>query len=224
MKKFRNISIAIVVVMMFLGLTNCGSSYPATSETQYSNPVWAPPYVSGVRYYYLPDIQSYYDLSYQDFVYLDNGQWVFSSSLPPMYSYYNLNTGFCVALNIGVYEPWLHHQNYTYHYPRYYYNSKYQDRQYYGVRGFNENIDKPIFTRDGSQRQNNFPNPNENYNQNNYDRKPTTTRPPQNPNFSGKTIGQPVKVEPNMRQPKVNKSRGGTNDSNAKGNTQRKKN
>ncbi len=223
MNRFKYISNIAIIVMMLVGISSCSSSYPATNEIQYSNPSWAPPYYTGVRYYYLPDIQSYYDLSYQDFVYMDNGQWVFSSSLPPMYSYYNLNTGFCVALNSNVYEPWLHHQNYTYHYPRYYYRSEYQDNKYYGARGFNENINKPVFTRDGSQRQNISPKPNENFNQNNADRKQTTTRPPQNPNYSGKNIGQPVKVTPNMRQPKLYQSRGGTNNSNSRGNTQRKK-
>jgi len=93
MNRFKYISNVAIIEMMLVGISSCSSSYPA-NEIHYSNPSWAPPYYTGMPYYCLLDIQSYYDLSYQDFVYTDNGQWVFSSSLPTMYSYYNLNTGF----------------------------------------------------------------------------------------------------------------------------------
>jgi hypothetical protein len=219
LKRFKNISIAIVAVLLLSDLISCSSSYPISGETQYTNPGWAPPYYSGVRYYYLPDIQAYYDLSNQDFAYLDNGQWLFSNSLPPMYSNYNLYTGFCVSLNTGVYQPWLHHQNYAYNYPRYYYRNKYQGTQYTAVRGFNENSRQPVFTTAEDQRRNNEARPSEINNQNNIDRKPIITRPPQNPSYRGKNIGQPVKVTPEMRQPKTDKR--SENKNNGKGNNNR---
>jgi hypothetical protein len=135
-----------------------------------------------------------------------------------MYSNYDLYSGFSVSLNTGIYQPWLHHQNYVRNYPRYYYRNKYQGTQYTGVRGFNENSRQPVLRRTEDrnnyqprpgeinvQNNNNPPRSGQINNQNNNNHKPENTRPPQNPAYHGKNIGEPVKVRPNMRQPKADK-------------------
>jgi len=61
---------------------------------------WTPPAeYSGVDYYYLPDVESYYYAPKRQFVYQDNGQWVFRNSLPSRYSSYRLDNGYKVAIN-----------------------------------------------------------------------------------------------------------------------------
>ncbi len=64
-----------------------------------SQPVWGPVGYDYVEYYYLPDIETYYYVPTRKFVYLNNGQWVFSTSLPSRYRSYNLNSGYKVVLN-----------------------------------------------------------------------------------------------------------------------------
>jgi hypothetical protein len=147
-----------------------------------------------VRYYYLPDIETYYDLSNQDFVYLENGQWLFSNSLPSMYSSYDLYNGFEVALNIGVYQPWMHHHFYVSNYPRYYYHSLYHSSDAGSIRGFNENVKKPFYSspEDRARRT-------ELSKTTRTVVAPKVTRQPQQPNYYGRNIGQPVRVQPQMR-------------------------
>lgn len=52
-----------------------------------------------VEYYYLPDIETYYYVPTHQFIYLSNGRWVFSASLPNQYRSYNLYSGYKVVIN-----------------------------------------------------------------------------------------------------------------------------
>lgn len=200
LSKTSRFAAILVLVMVF---ARCGPSSQISAGVQYSNPPWAPPYYSGVRYYYLPDIEAYYDLSDRDFVYLDQGQWLFSPALPPIYSEYDLYNGFVVALSSNVYEPWMHHQYYLSHYPRYYYRNYYQSRDLTTLRGFNENDRKPIYWRQEDRNRieeikrngRSAVRPNENV-----ENRPVIQRPPQPPHYYGKNIGRPVRVQPQMRR------------------------
>lgn len=199
MNFFKKISIGFALIFSIYALSGCGPGTYVTTGFQYTNPSWAPVYYSGVRYYYLPDIETYYDLSDQEFVYLYNGQWLFSPALPSIYSSYDLYTGFVVALNRSVYRPWLHHQYYVSHYPRYYYHNVYHDN-IAAIRGFNENVRKPFYWKqDDRNRMDDLKrNPK-------VEKKVETPKPPQKPNYYGKKIGQPVKVKPQMKEKKPGK-------------------
>ena len=61
-------------------------------------PVWGPVVITE-EYYYLPDIDSYYDIRQSQFIYLNNGLWIRSRALPRRYRTYDLNTGYVVVLN-----------------------------------------------------------------------------------------------------------------------------
>ena len=160
MKLFMKFSLLLALFIFALSISSCGVtavvSAPAPPVTviqrqtvvEYVAPEWAPPVYRGARYYYMPDIETYYDLQNRDFVYLDNGQWLFSNTLPNAYAGYDLNNGFAVTLNANVYQPWFHHQYYISNYPRYYYRNVYASADYRYVRGFNENESKPVFYRD----------------------------------------------------------------------------
>jgi hypothetical protein len=208
MKLFKKGCTVFSLALLIVFFAGCGSSFPATGAPQYTNPAWAPAYTAGVRYYYMPDIETYYDLSNNDFAYMDNGQWLFSATLPPMYANYNLYNGFTVSLNYNVYQPWVHHQYYVSHYPRYYYRQKYQGPQHAGIRGFNENARQPFYRKpedkNRTPEQGHFPQ----NNNNNEGNKTPNTRPAQNPVFRGRNIGQPVRVRPAMRQGTQQKNTG----------------
>ncbi len=61
-------------------------------------PVWAPKAPATTRYYYLPDIQTYYDAPAQRYIYQSNGTWVRTANLPTRYRGYNLYKGQTVYL------------------------------------------------------------------------------------------------------------------------------
>jgi hypothetical protein len=62
-------------------------------------PAWGPAGFSAVDYYYLPDIQSYYDIRNTQFIYFGGGKWNRSRNLPNQYRNYNLYNGYKVVLN-----------------------------------------------------------------------------------------------------------------------------
>lgn len=62
-------------------------------------PAWGPVGYTDVRYYYLPDLETYYDVSTSNYVYLNNGRWVRTRSLPSAYRNYDLYNEYKVVLN-----------------------------------------------------------------------------------------------------------------------------
>jgi len=87
-------------------------------------PPWAPPYYNTqqVRYYYLPDMQCYYDVYMQQYVYFDGFQWIHSPYAPAAYSGYDMNNSYVIVLNQNVNDPWTNHNTYVNTYPRGVYN------------------------------------------------------------------------------------------------------
>ncbi len=61
-------------------------------------PVWGPS-VTTQQYYFLPDIETYYDIRNSQYIYNNNGRWMRVKNLPRRYSGYNLNSGQVIVLN-----------------------------------------------------------------------------------------------------------------------------
>ena len=64
-----------------------------------SPPEWGPAGYSNVRYYYLPDVQAYYDVESSMFIYFEGRRWIHRSYLPLRYRDYDLYNGYKVVLN-----------------------------------------------------------------------------------------------------------------------------
>ena len=54
---------------------------------------------SDVRYYYIPDVEAYYDVSSSMFIYNNGVTWVHRSSLPSRYRSYDLYNGYKVPMS-----------------------------------------------------------------------------------------------------------------------------
>jgi hypothetical protein len=63
-----------------------------------SPPLWGPVGYTDVRYYYLPDVEAYYDIQSSMFIYYGNGRWIRKSHLPYQYRSYDLYHGYKVVL------------------------------------------------------------------------------------------------------------------------------
>lgn len=140
--------VALIVVLLSMTIFNGCNTYRQgsyESQTSYENPQWGPSYYDGTRYYYLPDIESYYDIYTREFIFLNHAQWIYSPYLPSIYPDYNLNNSFIVVVNSNIYQPWMHHQYYVSHFPRYYYRDYYDHSNIAYVRGFNENSRSAIY-------------------------------------------------------------------------------
>lgn len=92
-----------LIVIGLLGIIGM-ISQPAAAQISVnvnigSQPLWGPVGYDHVDYYYLPDIESYYSVPKRQFIYMDNGRWIFSASLPSRYHSYNLYNGYKVVVN-----------------------------------------------------------------------------------------------------------------------------
>jgi len=82
-------------------------------------PVWAPADRVASQYYYLPDIDTYYDVPQKQYIYLSNSRWVRSGSLPSRYVNYNLKRTKVVYLtDYRGNSPYVFHKNHKVKYYR----------------------------------------------------------------------------------------------------------
>jgi len=72
-----------------------------------TQPAWGPVGYDYVNYYYLPDIDAYYDVPTRQYVIFENNIWVHRSVLPSRYSYYNPYKSYKVVVNERT--PWVRH-------------------------------------------------------------------------------------------------------------------
>src|ERR1700743_3685180 len=64
-----------------------------------SQPDWGPVGYDQAAYYYMPDIDTYYDVNAHQYVYLQGNTWIHSGSLPPRYASFNLYSAHKVVVN-----------------------------------------------------------------------------------------------------------------------------
>jgi hypothetical protein len=96
------------------------------SQGQYSSrvhvgtpPPWGPAGYNNVRYYYLPDIEAYYDVRTAMFIYLVENRWVRSHYLPHRYRNYDLYHGYKVPMRDYYGDaPYSHFRDYRMRYSK----------------------------------------------------------------------------------------------------------
>jgi hypothetical protein len=94
----KNLIIVFVVGLMSL-FANSSQAQISINFNVGAQPLWGPVGYDRADYYYLPDVESYYSVADKQYVYQNNGKWLFSNSLPSRYSGYNLYNGYKVVIN-----------------------------------------------------------------------------------------------------------------------------
>ena len=61
-------------------------------------PLWGPVGYTEVRYYYLPDVEAFYDIQAVMFICYAEGEWVHKAHLPSKYKSYDLYDGYKVVM------------------------------------------------------------------------------------------------------------------------------
>lgn len=93
MKKYKLILIGIVLL-----LSSSVKSQVSVNVNIGSPPLWGPIGYTDVRYYYLPDVEAYYDIHTSMFIYYGGGIWLHKPQLPRIYSSYDLYGGYKVVM------------------------------------------------------------------------------------------------------------------------------
>ena len=82
-----------------------------------NQPEWGPTGYDRADYYYMPDIDAYYDVNAHTYIYLNNNVWIRSAELPPRYANYDVYHGYKVVINHP--DPWRNGAVYRARYARY---------------------------------------------------------------------------------------------------------
>jgi hypothetical protein len=82
-----------------------------------NQPAWGPVGYDYVNFYYLPEINCYYDVMRGQFICLSGPRWVYMRSLPPRYRSYNLYNTYKVVVNQP--SPYRYNSTHVREYARY---------------------------------------------------------------------------------------------------------
>jgi hypothetical protein len=82
-----------------------------------NQPDWGPTGYDHVDYYYMPDVDAYYDVPTHQYVYYENNAWVHRTYLPARYRNYDVYNGYKVVVNRP--NPWLKNTYYRNTYAKY---------------------------------------------------------------------------------------------------------
>jgi len=72
-----------------------------------SQPVWGPTGYDHVEYYYMPDMEVYYNVPQHMYYYNEGGRWISRSSLPPRFRGHDMYNSYKVVMNEP--RPYLNH-------------------------------------------------------------------------------------------------------------------
>ncbi|WP_343586904.1 hypothetical protein [Flavobacterium sp.] len=91
-------TIKLAIAGLFLMLANATQAQVSINVNIGNPPAWGPVGYTEMEYYYLPDIEAYYDVRASQFIYFGGGRWVRASYLPRQYRNYDLYGGYKVVL------------------------------------------------------------------------------------------------------------------------------
>ncbi len=86
----------VLIGLLFLFVSTAKAQVTVVAGTP---PPWGPMEYTEVRYYYLPDVEAYYDVQTSMFIYYGGGVWVRRQYLPSRYRYYDLYSGYKIVIN-----------------------------------------------------------------------------------------------------------------------------
>lgn len=129
--------IKLLISGLLLVLAGTMQSQVVITATLGNPPPWGPAEGVGVRYYYIPDIQAYYDVSSSNYIYMSGGRWIHSANLPRAHRDYDLYGGHKVLLKDYHGErPYDNYKDHQKNYPKGYNHG--QEQKTFGERPGND--------------------------------------------------------------------------------------
>tara|TARA_R110000868_G_scaffold364213_2_gene627059 strand:+ start:282 stop:818 length:537 start_codon:yes stop_codon:yes gene_type:complete len=172
-------TLKLIAVGIILLVSHASNAQISVSLNIGTAPAWGPAGYANVDYYYLPDVEAYYDIRASQFIYFGGGTWIRSRYLPRQYRNYDLYNGYKVVLNNyhghspynnfqnhrrdyrvgyrGRYQQTVGHRHVEQRYaqrPAYSRNNRYDDNRRYADnrRDYNKHDDRGRDNRHGNKR------------------------------------------------------------------------
>lgn len=92
----KTIKLIIAGIILFLGANS--HAQVSVNVNIGTPPAWGPAGYTNVEFYYLPDLECYFDIRLSQFIYFNNGRWIRTKHLPRPYRHYDLYNGYKVVL------------------------------------------------------------------------------------------------------------------------------
>lgn len=117
------------ILLSFIGFAKSADAQVSVNINIGSQPSWGPSGYDYARYYYMPELDVYYDVSSRHYVYLQGSSWVTHASLPRRHRGIDLYRTRKVVINDSY--PWKRHKHHRSHYSHRSHNrSHYTHRTY----------------------------------------------------------------------------------------------
>jgi hypothetical protein len=95
----KNLRLLLSAVAVFIAVSvQAQIETTKTTTTTTTLPDWGVAGYDNARYYYIPDIETYYDVRGRNFVYMKDGTWVKTNELPAAYRDFDLYDSYKVVL------------------------------------------------------------------------------------------------------------------------------
>lgn len=112
-------SLKLIIIGIVFLLANNMQAQVSVSVNIGTPPQWGPVGYSGVQYYYLPDVEAYYDVRSSNFIYFSGGNWIHRKQLPNHYRNYDLYNGYKVVMSdYHGNSPYAHFKNHKIKYKK----------------------------------------------------------------------------------------------------------
>ncbi|MBW8332920.1 MAG: hypothetical protein K0M40_12930 [Prolixibacteraceae bacterium] len=91
-------ALKFIIIGILLFFATSGQAQISVNVNLGAPPMWGPAGYTDVQYYYLPDVEAYYDVPSSQFIYFSGGTWVHRAYLPSRYRNYDLYNGYKVVM------------------------------------------------------------------------------------------------------------------------------
>ncbi|MDP3431769.1 MAG: hypothetical protein Q8T04_02225 [Bacteroidota bacterium] len=91
-------ALKFIIIGILLFFATSGQAQISVNVNLGAPPMWGPAGYTDVQYYYLPDVEAYYDVPSSQFIYFSGGTWVHRTYLPSRYRNYDLYNGYKVVM------------------------------------------------------------------------------------------------------------------------------
>ena len=91
-------SLKFIVIGMMILFAGAARAQVSVNVSIGTPPLWGPAGYTDVRYYYLPDVEAYYDIQAAQFICMVDGNWIHRTYLPSPYKKYDLYGGYKVVI------------------------------------------------------------------------------------------------------------------------------
>jgi hypothetical protein len=121
-------TIKLLVLGIILAFAGSAQSQLSVNVNIGTPPAWGPRGYEDVRYYYIPDVDAYYDVQTAMFIYISGNRWIHRSYLPNRYRNYDLYHGLKVVMkNYHGNTPYYTHKQYKAKYGKGYQGNQQQN-------------------------------------------------------------------------------------------------